>query len=139
MGELLHLSLKSSLLRQERLNPLFQGIQLCLILGLATLPSQCFLQKQKDQYTTRSTTKSTRGIRLLTYSSLKACSTFSRGKSLPDVTWEVLATTTAFLGTSSIVPTVFPVFWESTGRTCYLITLRANKRIPFYKALQAYL
>src|SRR6185312_1497853 len=91
--------------------------------------------------TTRSTTKSTRSIRLLTSSSLTASSTFSLGKLLPDVTWEVLATTsvTAFLGTSSIFPTVFPAIWESTGRTCYLITLRANKRIPFYKALQAYL
>ena len=95
--------------------------------------------KQKDQHTTRSSVKSTRNIRLLTPSSLKACSTFSHDKSLPDVTWEVLATTTASLGTSSLLPTVFPVFWESKEKTCYLITLRANKRIPFYKALQAYL
>ena len=47
LGELLQLSLKSSLLRRESLNPFFQGIQLCLVLGLATLPSQRFLQKQK--------------------------------------------------------------------------------------------
>ena len=32
---------------RERLNPLFQGIQLCLVLGLATLLSECFLQYKK--------------------------------------------------------------------------------------------
>ena len=77
--------------------------------------------------------KSTRSIRLLTSSSLTASPTFSRGKSLPNVTWEVLARTsaTALLGASSTLPTVFTVFWEFKGRTCYLFTLRANKKMPF--------
>ena len=72
---------------------------------------------------------------------MKASSTFSRGKTLPNETWEVLGRTsdTALLGTSSIFPTVFPVFWECRGKICYLIKLRAVKRYLSYKVVQAYL
>ena len=46
---------------------------------------------------------------------------------------------TALLGTSPILPIVFPVIWESRGRTYYLITSKATKRYLPYKVLQAYL
>ena len=66
-------------------------------------------------YTTRSKKTSTRVIRLLMPSSLKASFSFSYDRTLPDETWEVVACTTetAFYGTSSTLPTVLPGFWES--------------------------
>jgi len=72
---------------------------------------------------------------------LEASSNFSRDKPLPDVTREVLASIseTTLLGTSAIFPTVFPVFWESRGKICYLIKIRAVKRYLSYKVVQAYL
>ena len=60
---------------------------------------------------------STRIIRLLTVKSLWASFSFSScGEVLPGETREVLAYTTgaaSVRGTSSILPTVFPWFWES--------------------------
>jgi len=49
---------------------------------------------------------------------LNASFNFFYGTTLSDETWEVLARTSelALFGASSIVPTVFPGFWESRGK-----------------------
>ena len=57
LGEFLKLFLESSLLGREHFHPLSQSIQLCIISSLANLSPQRLLQKQKDQYTTRSILK----------------------------------------------------------------------------------
>ena len=77
--------------------------------------------KQKDLYTLLDLYSSTQNIRLLTPSSLNASFSFSCGTILADETWEALAHTSeiAFSGTSSILPTVFPEFWESREKMGY--------------------
>ena len=100
--------------------------------GLATLFPQHLLPRRQirnDQYILLDLYISTRYIRLLTPSSLNASFIFSCGMTLPDETWEALAHTSeiAFSGTSSILPIVFPGFWESRGKMGYLTKLRAEK------------
>jgi len=67
---------------------------------------------------------------------LKASFSFSCGTTVPDETWEALARTSeiAFFGTSSILPTVFPGFWESRGKT-WFTKLKKKEVLYQYKAL----